>query len=98
MPRAKPEFEDGKFINVCEKISKIDIEIQKNIKLLSDLEAKRKDLTETIAKMPDCSFKAISSLYFMDGMSPKDISNELGCPIKRIYSCISEFKNLFLRE
>lgn len=85
IPKDTSKLSDESLIAFVEKRQKLfDIRDSINNKI-DKLKSECTKIENAISQMPDCLYKTIISLSFIDGLTAKEISTRIGCSVQNVY-------------
>lgn len=96
LPRDTSNFNDEKIITFIESRDKILHKISEIDTNISKLRETVKFVIDTINELPECEYKTVAQMYFIDSFSAKEISCKTKLSRSSIYKEISViYKSLF---
>lgn len=85
IPKDTSKLSDESLIAFVEKRQKLfDVRDSINNKI-DKLKSECTKIENAISQMPDCLYKTIISLSFIDGLTAKEISTRIGCSVQNVY-------------
>ena len=85
IPKDTSKLSDESLIAFVEKRQKLfDVRDSINNKI-GKLKSECTKIENAISQMPDCLYKTIISLSFIDGLTAKEISTRIGCSVQNVY-------------
>lgn len=85
IPKDTSKLSDESLIAFVEKRQKLfDVRDSINNKI-DKLKSECTKIENAIFQMPDCLYKTIISLSFIDGLTAKEISTRIGCSVQNVY-------------
>lgn len=85
IPKDTSKLSDESLIAFVEKRQKLfDVRDSINNKI-EKLKSECTKIENAISQMPDCLYKTIISLSFIEGLTAKEISTRIGCSVQNIY-------------
>ena len=85
IPKDTSKLSDESLIAFVEERQKL-FDIRDSInKKIDKLKSECTKIENAISQMPDCLYKTIISLSFIDGLTAKEISTRIGCSVQNVY-------------
>lgn len=85
IPKDTSKLSDESLISFVEERQKL-FDIRDSInKKIDKLKSECTKIENAISQMPDCLYKTIISLSFIDGLTAKEISTRIGCSVQNVY-------------